>query len=72
MAVQLERDHAAKAGHLAFGERVLGVLTVAYLTPHTFTEAELRVLGLLASQAAIAIENAYLFTLGANPQNPAT
>lgn len=43
------------------GDRVLGVLTVAYLTPHTFTEAQLRVLGLLASQAAIAIENAHLF-----------
>ncbi|MFP4343432.1 MAG: GAF domain-containing protein [Anaerolineales bacterium] len=46
---------------LTRGERVLGVLTVSYLTPHTFTEAELRILGLLASQAAIAIENAHLF-----------
>jgi diguanylate cyclase (GGDEF)-like protein/PAS domain S-box-containing protein len=42
-------------------ERVLGVFTVAFLKPHTFSEEELRVLGLLAGQAAIAIENARLF-----------
>jgi GAF domain-containing protein len=39
----------------------LGVLTVAYLTPHTFTDDELRVLALLADQAASALDNARLY-----------
>lgn len=41
--------------------RVLGVFNIAFLTRHTFGEEELRVLGLLADQAAIAIENARLY-----------
>jgi len=41
--------------------RVLGVLDVAFVERHLFREEELRVLGLLADQAAIAIENARLF-----------
>jgi len=41
--------------------RVLGVFNIAFFEPHTFSEEELRVLGLLADQAAIAIENARLF-----------
>ena len=41
--------------------RVLGVLNIAFLEPHTFSEEELRVLGLLADQAAIAIGNARLY-----------
>jgi two-component system cell cycle sensor histidine kinase/response regulator CckA len=41
--------------------QVLGVFTIAFLDSHTFSEAELRVLGLLADQAAVAIENARLF-----------
>jgi len=42
--------------------RVLGVLHVIFVSqPHTFREEELRVLSLLADQAAIAIENARLF-----------
>ncbi len=40
--------------------RVMGVFTVAFVRPHTFTTDELRVLGLLADQAAIGIENARL------------
>lgn len=40
---------------------VLGVFTIAYVDPHLFSEAELRVLGLLADQAAVAVENARLF-----------
>jgi PAS domain S-box-containing protein len=40
--------------------RVLGVFTITFLQAHTFNENELRVLGLLADQAAIAIENARL------------
>jgi len=42
-------------------EQVLGVFTIAFMDSHTFSEAELRVLGLLADQAAVAIENARLF-----------
>jgi len=42
--------------------RVLGVLHVIFVAqPHTFREEELRVLGLLADQAAIALENAWLY-----------
>jgi two-component system NtrC family sensor kinase len=41
-------------------DRVSGVFNVAFLEPHTFDEDELRLLTLLADQAAIAIENARL------------
>ncbi|HIP96399.1 MAG TPA: GAF domain-containing protein, partial [Anaerolineae bacterium] len=41
--------------------QVLGAFTIAFLEPHTFGEEELRVLGLLADQAAIAIEKAWLY-----------
>jgi len=41
--------------------RVLGVFNVAFLEPHTFNQDDLRVLTLLADQAAIAIENARLY-----------
>ena len=40
--------------------KVVGVFTIAFTKPHSFSEDELRVLGLLADQAAIAIENARL------------
>lgn len=41
--------------------RVLGVLNVTFLEPHTFNEDELRVLAMLADQAAMSIENARLY-----------
>lgn len=41
--------------------QVVGVFNVAFLDPHTFDQDELRVLTLLADQAAIAIENARLY-----------
>lgn len=41
--------------------QVVGVFNVAFLHPHQFSEDELRVLGLLADQAAVAIENARLY-----------
>ena len=41
--------------------RLLGVLHVVFMESHTFHEHELRVLGLLADRAAIAIENTRLF-----------
>lgn len=46
---------------LKIGRRVIGVMNIAYQQPRVFTEAELRLLRLLASQAAIAIENARLY-----------
>jgi GAF domain-containing protein len=46
---------------LKIGERVVGVMNVAFGIPHEFMEAELRALELLADQASIAIENARLF-----------
>jgi signal transduction histidine kinase/GTP-sensing pleiotropic transcriptional regulator CodY len=46
---------------LKIGERVVGVMNIAIDHPHDFIDAELRVLELLADQAAIAIENVRLF-----------
>ncbi|MBA3533806.1 MAG: GAF domain-containing protein, partial [Ardenticatenales bacterium] len=46
---------------LKIGSRVVGVVNFAYTQPRDFTEADLRVLRLLADQAAIAIENARLY-----------
>ena len=46
---------------LKIGQRVVGVMNVSCEQPKVFSEAELRVLHLLADQAAIAIENARLF-----------
>ncbi|MBU0512806.1 MAG: GAF domain-containing protein, partial [Chloroflexi bacterium] len=45
---------------LRHGEQVLGVMNVALDQPHEFTEGELRILELLADQAAVAIDNARL------------
>jgi GAF domain-containing protein/CheY-like chemotaxis protein len=46
---------------LKIGDRVQGVMNVAFGKPHAFHSHELRALELLAAQAAIAIENARLF-----------
>jgi signal transduction histidine kinase/CheY-like chemotaxis protein/HPt (histidine-containing phosphotransfer) domain-containing protein len=46
---------------LRWAGRVLGVLHVVFVELHTFTRDELWVLGLLADQAAIAIENSQLY-----------
>jgi len=49
---------------LKIGDRTLGVMNVAYeLHVHDFSESEIRMLSLLGDQAAIAIENARLFTM---------
>jgi signal transduction histidine kinase len=45
---------------LQFGDRVVGVMSVSFPRPFTIPETELRVLNLLADQAAVAIENARL------------
>ncbi len=46
---------------LKIREKVVGVMNVALDEPHDFDDAELRVMGLFADQAAIMIENASLF-----------
>ncbi len=45
---------------LKVGDRVVGVMNVAYATPRPFTSEELSVLQLLGDQAAIAIVNSHL------------
>ncbi|MBA3534184.1 MAG: GAF domain-containing protein, partial [Ardenticatenales bacterium] len=47
---------------LKIRQRVVGVMNVSYIEARTVEEEELRVLRLLAEQAAIAIENARLYT----------
>ncbi len=46
---------------LKIGERVIGVITLAYQEPRTFFEVDLQILRLLGDQSALAIENAHLF-----------
>ncbi|MGA9534099.1 MAG: GAF domain-containing protein, partial [Anaerolineales bacterium] len=46
---------------LQVGGRVLGVMNIAFDAPRTFADEELHVLGLLADQAAVVLENARLF-----------
>jgi diguanylate cyclase (GGDEF)-like protein len=48
---------------LKISERVVGVMNVAYQRPRAFSGDDLRVLSLLADQAAVAIENARLHNL---------
>lgn len=47
---------------LKIGQRVVGVMNVAYQQPHDFQPHEIQVLELLAAQAAVALENARLYT----------
>ncbi len=53
--------HAIASIPLKLGEQVLGVLNTAFETPHSFTEAEVRLLSMLADNAAVAIANANLY-----------
>ena len=46
---------------LKIGQRVLGVMNIALVRTHEFTEGEIRVLEFLGDQAAIAIQNARLY-----------
>lgn len=46
---------------LKIGDRVIGVLNIAYRQRRSFSDAELHLLRLLGDQAALAIENARLF-----------
>jgi PAS domain S-box-containing protein len=60
-ADKLGREGAVVGLPLKIGERVVGVMNVECQQPRIWPEAELRVLRLLADQAAIAIENARLY-----------
>ncbi|MEK7328735.1 MAG: GAF domain-containing protein, partial [Chloroflexota bacterium] len=46
---------------LKIGQRVVGVMNVAYPKPRAFSQSELSILRLLSDQAALAIENARLY-----------
>ena len=46
---------------LKYGDRVVGVMTIAFTNPRELTDAEQRVLKMMGAQAAIAIENARLY-----------
>ena len=48
------------------GSRTIGALTVQSPRPHAYTEDDMRMLGVLASQAAVAIENAGLYAASEN------
>jgi putative nucleotidyltransferase with HDIG domain len=59
---QMRRDFKSFLGvPLKVGEKTIGVFELASLDPDAFGEEEKRMLQTLASQAAIAIENARLF-----------
>ncbi|MEN6394624.1 MAG: GAF domain-containing protein [Anaerolineaceae bacterium] len=54
--------HGAIVGlPLKIGQRVVGVMNISYEKPRQFSDNDLRLLGMLGVQAAIAIENARLF-----------
>ncbi|HQE93288.1 MAG TPA: GAF domain-containing protein [Anaerolineae bacterium] len=44
------------------GDKPVGMLSVQFTAPHSFTDDELSVLRILAEQASIALENARLYT----------
>jgi signal transduction histidine kinase len=46
---------------LKLGDRVVGVMNIAYPESHKFTDAEVNSLKMLAAQAAIAVQNAWMF-----------
>ena len=60
-----EYDHfpsrALVAVPVRWGEEFLGVLNILAYTPHRYTQADMDMLGLFATQAAIAIRNARLY-----------
>jgi diguanylate cyclase (GGDEF)-like protein len=54
---------------LKFNNAIVGVMNLSKSTTGRFTRAELRLIGLLADQAAVAISNASLHKLGAEQAN---
>lgn len=47
---------------LRHNDQIIGAFTITYLDPHKFTPDELLLMSLLADQAAVAVENARLYT----------
>ena len=47
---------------IRWGEELLGIIDAMAYLPHQYTQTDLDVLGMFASQAAIAIRNARLYS----------
>ncbi|HET9908925.1 MAG TPA: GAF domain-containing protein [Anaerolineales bacterium] len=58
---ELPHTHSEIALPLKSGERIIGALDVQSTATAAFTEEDIQMLGLLASQVSLAIENARLF-----------
>jgi len=59
--------HSVMAAPLMIGRRLVGAIATVHADPdHVFDEEDLRLLNLFAPQAAIAIENARLYTAAQN------
>ena len=58
---ELPDTHSEMALPLKSGDRIIGALDVQSTETDTFTEDDIQMLGLLASQVSLAIENARLF-----------
>jgi GAF domain-containing protein len=58
---ELPDTHSEMALPLKSGERIIGALDVQSIEKAAFTEEDIQMLGLLASQVSLAIENARLF-----------
>lgn len=59
--IQLGQDRMSESWlgvPMLVGERCLGLLAIASYTPHAFSEEDASLLGSLASQAALAVDNA--------------
>lgn len=57
-----ERIRAWMGAPLLIQDKVIGVLTTDNFTPHSYTEEDAQILQIFANQAAIAINNARLYT----------
>ena len=65
-AVAMQRPDAPRASlavPIVIRDEVFGVLGGSYFDPHVFTEREVNLLASLAAQAAVAIENARLYSV---------
>jgi GAF domain-containing protein/anti-sigma regulatory factor (Ser/Thr protein kinase) len=60
---QADAPRASLAVPIVIRDEVFGVLGGSYFVPHVFTEREVHLLASLAAQAAVAIENARLYSV---------
>ena len=60
---QPDAPRASLAVPIVIRDEVFGVLGGSYFVPHVFTEREVHLLASLAAQAAVAIENARLYSV---------